>query len=461
MQEGLQLRNTNENRLIVHVNSEPIYDIVLTETFEGLSKELIALGCEKKKLCIVTDSNVAPLYLDEIRNLVQGCCRQVTTYIIPAGEENKNLDTVRGVYEHLIQYKYDRKDYLIALGGGVVGDLCGFTAATYLRGIGFIQIPTTLLSQVDSSIGGKTGVDFDAYKNMVGAFHMPKLVYTNVSVLKTLPFEQYSNGMGEVIKHGLIRDKEYYEWILDNKEAILKRDPQICRTLVYGSNLIKREVVEIDPTEQNERATLNFGHTLGHAVEKLMNLSILHGHCVALGALAALKICEECIENQGLDMRLIEAEYTLDRSKIMFVYVADDRVDFRELLKELATKFKCRIELRQIGPRNKAKIVGGLGSCGMETCCSRFLNDFDVVSINMAKNQLLALNVQKLSGQCGKLMCCLKYEDDQYKEMRQGLPKLNSQIEYKGHRYRVTSLNVLLKQAKIENKEEMLSGYYY
>ena len=169
----------------------------------------------------------------------------------------------------------------------------------------------------------------------------------------------------------------------------------------------------------------------------------------------ALRICEECIEHQGLDMRLIEAEYTLDRSKIIFVYVADDRVDFRELLKELATRFKCRIELRQIGPRNKAKIVGGLGSCGMETCCSRFLNDFDVVSINMAKNQLLALNEQKLSGQCGKLMCCLKYEDSQYKEMRQGLPKLNSQIEYKGHKYRVTSMNVLLKQAKIENKEDV------
>lgn len=174
-----------------------------------------------------------------------------------------------------------------------------------------------------------------------------------------------------------------------------------------------------------------------------------------IAAQKALKICEECIEHQGLDMRLIEAEYTLDRSKIIFVYVADDRVDFRELLKELATRFKCRIELRQIGPRNKAKIIGGLGSCGMETCCSRFLNDFDVVSINMAKNQLLALNVQKLSGQCGKLMCCLKYEDAQYKELRQGLPKLNSQIEYKGHRYRVTSMNVLLKQAKIENKEDV------
>lgn len=172
-------------------------------------------------------------------------------------------------------------------------------------------------------------------------------------------------------------------------------------------------------------------------------------------ALKAMKICEEAIERQGLDMRLIEAEYTLDRSKIIFVYVADDRVDFRELLKDLATKFKCRIELRQIGPRNKAKIVGGLGSCGMETCCSRFMNDFDVVSINMAKNQLLALNVQKLSGQCGKLMCCLRYEDAQYKEMREGLPKLNSQIEYKGNRYRITSMNLLLKQAKIENKEDV------
>lgn len=169
----------------------------------------------------------------------------------------------------------------------------------------------------------------------------------------------------------------------------------------------------------------------------------------------AMKVCDAAIARLNLDMRLIEAEYTLDRSKIIFVYVADDRVDFRELLKDLATQFKCRIELRQIGPRNKAKIVGGLGACGMETCCSRFLNDFDVVSINMAKNQLLALNVSKLSGQCGKLMCCLKFEDSQYKQLRDGLPKLNSQIEYKGRRYRVTSLNVLLKQAKIENKEDV------
>ncbi|MDD2591940.1 MAG: regulatory iron-sulfur-containing complex subunit RicT [Erysipelotrichaceae bacterium] len=170
----------------------------------------------------------------------------------------------------------------------------------------------------------------------------------------------------------------------------------------------------------------------------------------------ALDICRREVEKLNLDMNLISAEYTLDRSKVIFVYVADDRVDFRELLKELAANLKCRIELRQIGMRDKAKIVGGLGVCGMETCCSRFLNEFDVVSINMAKNQLLALNTQKLSGQCGKLMCCLRYENNTYKELRAGLPKMNSQILYNDKHYRITSMNVLTRQVKIENREEAL-----
>jgi len=173
-------------------------------------------------------------------------------------------------------------------------------------------------------------------------------------------------------------------------------------------------------------------------------------------AVESLEICRREIAKLKLDMNLISAEYTLDRSKVIFVYVADDRVDFRELLKELASILKCRIELRQIGMRDKAKIIGGLGACGMETCCSRFLSEFDVVSINMAKNQLLALNTQKLSGQCGKLMCCLRYEDSTYKELRAGLPKINSQIVYNGNHYRLTSLNVLTKIAKIENREETL-----
>lgn len=277
-------------RIPVSQNGNHMYDIVLDRSFQGLQRELKALGTESRKLCIVTDTNVAPLYLQEILDITAGCCRQADSLVIPAGEEHKNLDTVRTVYEFLIERHYDRKDLLVALGGGVVGDLCGFAAATYLRGVGFVQIPTTLLSQVDSSIGGKTGVDFDAYKNMVGAFHMPRLVYANVSALKTLPALQFSSGMGEVIKHGLIRDREYFDWILSHERDILAHDPETLALMIQGSCLIKREVVELDPTEQNERAALNFGHTLGHAIEKEMNFSLLHGHCVALGCLAAAYI---------------------------------------------------------------------------------------------------------------------------------------------------------------------------
>lgn len=170
----------------------------------------------------------------------------------------------------------------------------------------------------------------------------------------------------------------------------------------------------------------------------------------------AFDICLEAIERLHLDMHLISCEYTLDRSKVIFTYVSDDRVDFRGLLKELAASVSGRIELRQVGPRNKAKLVGGIGSCGMECCCSRFMSDFDTVSINMAKNQLLALNISKLSGQCGKLKCCLRFENDAYSELRRNLPKLNSQIEFNGSRYRISSMNVLQKQAKLENREETL-----
>ena len=170
-------------------------------------------------------------------------------------------------------------------------------------------------------------------------------------------------------------------------------------------------------------------------------------------AATALKKCQQEADNLKLDMNIIRSEYTLDRSKITFIYVADERVDFRELLKVLANDFRCRIELRQIGARDKAKMISGVGPCGRELCCARFMNDFDMISINMAKNQLLALNVQKLSGHCGKLMCCLKYEDDTYKQLRKDLPKINSQVEYEGNHYRITSMNVIARNCKLENKE--------
>lgn len=158
-----------ERRMTVHRDGNPIYDIVMSDSFGQLAAEVGKLSVSDRRICIVTDSTVAELYLEEVKERLTGCCKEVVTFVFPAGEENKNLKTVQALYETLILNHLDRKDLLVALGGGVVGDLCGYAAATYLRGVSFIQIPTTLLSQVDSSIGGKTGVDFDAYKNMVGA----------------------------------------------------------------------------------------------------------------------------------------------------------------------------------------------------------------------------------------------------------------------------------------------------
>ena len=252
-------------RLTVHRDGAPIYEIVLSEDFDALIQEARALQASRQRLCIVTDSTVAGLYLKELKERLAPCFAAVVPFVFPAGEANKNLDTVKRLYETLIENRFDRGDLLMALGGGVVGDLCGFAAATYLRGVSFIQVPTTLLSQVDSSIGGKTGVDFDAYKNMVGAFHMPKLVYINTGALGTLP------------------DREF-------AAAIRAKEPSILRQMAAESCLIKRAVVEADPMEQGERKLLNFGHTLGHAIEKLKDFELLHGECVALGSLAAMHI---------------------------------------------------------------------------------------------------------------------------------------------------------------------------
>ena len=170
----------------------------------------------------------------------------------------------------------------------------------------------------------------------------------------------------------------------------------------------------------------------------------------------AMKICQDCIANLKLDMHLISSEYTLDRTKVIFTYVSDDRVDFRQLLKDLAQHLHCRIELRQVGPRNKAKIVGGIGNCGMECCCSRFMSDFDTVSINMAKNQMLALNPSKINGVCGRLLCCLNYEDQTYSELKKDFPRVGQLYHENGIDGKVVSLNVFKKKITVETKNKTL-----
>ncbi len=304
--------------LPVTLDASVIYHIKLTDSFQNLSAELKSLGYQAdQKICIVSDTNVAKFYMEKVAAILKEDFSSVFCYEFLAGEASKNTDTVNGVYEFLIQNHFDRHDLLIALGGGVVGDLTGFTAATYLRGIDFIQVPTSLLSQVDSSIGGKTGVDFMQYKNMVGAFYQPKLVYMNLNVLKTLPREQLSSGFGEILKHGLIKNNAYFLWMKEHENEILDLEYDALEEMVYQSCLIKRDVVERDPKEKGERALLNFGHTIGHAVEKLSDFGLSHGICVGLGMAAAsyisyrqgnltkeqLSFIEETLKHFGLQIR--------------------------------------------------------------------------------------------------------------------------------------------------------------
>lgn len=266
------------------------YNIVIEDGFDSLCEAVAPLELTGRRVCIVTDDTVEKLYAQAVAAELGKCCREVLIYSFSAGERSKNLDQVREMYRFFIEKNLDRGDVLAALGGGVVGDMAGYAAATYLRGIRFIQIPTTLLAQVDSSIGGKTGVDFDQYKNMVGAFHMPSLVYINIRTLLSLTQEQFACGMGEVLKHGLIRDALYYEWTIGHMFEIGDRELPILEEMVLRSCEIKRQVVEKDPTEKGERALLNFGHTIGHAIEKLKDFSLLHGQCVSLGMVAAAYI---------------------------------------------------------------------------------------------------------------------------------------------------------------------------
>lgn len=290
-------------KLNVKYEGKPCYNIRVESSFSSLEKSLREdLDNLQRKVCIVTDSHVAALYLDEIASICGDLFSKVISFVFPAGEASKNMDTVQKLYLSLIENHFDRGDLLIALGGGVVGDLTGFVAATYLRGIDFLQIPTTLLAQVDSSIGGKTGVDFQQYKNMVGAFHMPRMVYMNTATLNTLPAEQFSSGMAEIIKHGLIRDEAYYRWISDHREGICGLDPELLEEIIYRSCQIKGSVVEEDPKEKGVRAHLNFGHTVGHAVEKLSDFRLSHGYSVALGMKAAAYLSKKLGYLSGEDI---------------------------------------------------------------------------------------------------------------------------------------------------------------
>jgi 3-dehydroquinate synthase len=271
--------------------AERSYEIIIGN---GLIKEAGRLIREHGilgRMMVVTNPTVARWYLEPLVNALTAAGYQVDSMEIPDGENYKSLEQANRIYDRLVALEYDRKAVLIALGGGVIGDLTGFAAATYMRGIKFIQVPTTLLAQVDSSVGGKVAVNHPQGKNLIGAFYQPQLVIADVGALQTLPRRELSSGMAEVIKHGIILDPNYYQLVQGEIKLLREANADLMTWVVAGSCKIKAEVVEQDERETGLRAILNFGHTIGHACESFTHYEYYkHGEGVALGMLAAVKI---------------------------------------------------------------------------------------------------------------------------------------------------------------------------
>ncbi len=252
---------------------------------------LLVPHLQQPRVAIVTNTTVAPLYLSTLQQALEQAGVQVLPVVLPDGEVYKTWESLNLIFDALLQHRCERKTTLIALGGGVIGDLTGFAAACYLRGVPFIQIPTTLLAQVDSSVGGKTGINHPLGKNMIGAFYQPRVVLADTATLNTLPDRELSAGLAEVIKYGLIRDAAFFAWLEQNMTRLVERDPAALAEAIAVSCRNKAEVVAADEKESGQRALLNLGHTFGHAIEAGMGYgNWLHGEAVAAGTMLAARL---------------------------------------------------------------------------------------------------------------------------------------------------------------------------
>ena len=271
--------------------AERSYPIHIGSSLLQRTAELLLPHLPGKRTVIVTNTTVAPLYLDRLQSNLERQGVRCSSIVLADGEQYKNADSINAIYNELLSSRSERGTPLIALGGGVIGDMTGFAAATYLRGVPFIQIPTTLLAQVDSSVGGKTGINHPLGKNMIGAFYQPRVVLADTDTLDTLPDKELSAGLAEVIKYGLIRDVSFLEWLEANMDKLRQRDKAALQQAILRSCQNKAEVVAADERESGERALLNLGHTFGHAIENGMGYGVwLHGEAVAAGTLMAAEL---------------------------------------------------------------------------------------------------------------------------------------------------------------------------
>ena len=257
----------------------------------SLDNKLYSKHIKTKKIALITNEQIADLYLSEITQTLKAF--DLKTLILPEGETEKNLETVGKAVEFLSDNGIDRDSSIIAFGGGVIGDITGFVASSYMRGIKFLQVPTTLLAQVDSSVGGKTGVNISTGKNLIGAFYQPSAVIADIRYLNTLEPNRFSEGLAEVIKYGLIRDEDFFAWLGNNTDRILALEPEVMAHLIERCCQIKAEIVSEDEREGSVRAILNYGHTFGHAIESLTDYSVYtHGEAVSIGMVMAASMSE-------------------------------------------------------------------------------------------------------------------------------------------------------------------------
>lgn len=272
----------------------------------GAGRALTAL-LKPCRVALVSDEHVAPLYAGVVEDGLRAAGYEVRRTVLPAGEEQKNLRSAERLYDAFFDAALDRKSAVLALGGGVVGDLAGFAAATFMRGIALVQLPTTLLSQVDASVGGKVAVNHPRGKNMIGAFHQPRAVFADIATLRTVPRDEVLSGLVEVVKHGVIRDAALFAFVESKRDDILRMDEQALEHIVARSVEIKASVVEADEREDGLRAILNYGHTIGHAIELLMNYKgCSHGAAVAIGMCCAARIAVALKMFSGRDAERVE-----------------------------------------------------------------------------------------------------------------------------------------------------------
>jgi 3-dehydroquinate synthase len=316
-----------------HLGSmEPGYDVVVQEGALDQLGEMLRSRNLGGPLLLVSDTNTSPLYGERVMGSLQAAGYATTQLVIPAGEVYKNLETVVALWRGCLEAGLDRKSTIVALGGGVVGDLTGFAAATIMRGCGWVSVPTTLLAMVDASLGGKTGFDLPEGKNLVGAFHPPRLVLADPNVLSTLPERELRAGMAEVVKHGFIADPDLLALCTQGWEAVTNRMPEVVRRGIA----IKVKIIEEDPYEIGIRAVLNFGHTLGHALELVSGFSLLHGEAVAIGMVAEARLAERIlVTDPGLSEVLagtlsglglpVEIPDNLDRADIIHAMKMDKK----------------------------------------------------------------------------------------------------------------------------------------